>query len=62
MLDVIAVNIEKKTIRILSRARTPENAETIITMAVMRRGVDTEFYTTVPANKFKDGDDYFAEA
>ena len=48
LFDVIAVNIETGAERFMAEKKTKENAEAIITMAVMRRGVDEEFYKEVP--------------
>lgn len=58
LYDAIAVNIETKTVRVFDTNKTLPNAEAISAMAVMRRGVDEEFYTEVPAGQYKDGDKY----
>ena len=59
LFDVIEVRFAKpRTVRLIDTRKTERNAEAIINMAVMRRGVETSFYTTVPAGKFKDGDKY----
>ena len=55
--DVVAVNLETKKVRIIAADKNERNAEAIINMAVMRRGVETEFYTTVEAGRYHDGDD-----
>ncbi len=47
--DVIATNITTGARRILKRNKNESNAEAIVRMAVMRRGVDSEFYSVVPA-------------
>ncbi len=47
--DVIATNIATGARRILERDKDESNAEAIVRMAVMRRGVDSEFYSVVPA-------------
>ncbi len=47
--DVIATNITTGARRILERNKNESNAEAIVRMAVMRRGVDSEFYSVVPA-------------
>ncbi|MGA8615153.1 MAG: hypothetical protein WB760_26430 [Xanthobacteraceae bacterium] len=57
MFDVIAVQIKAPhTVRIMDRNMTSENAEAYIKMAVIRRGVDDEFFKAVPAAKYRDGD------
>jgi trimethylamine:corrinoid methyltransferase-like protein len=45
LYDVVAVNIKTGAERVLVTDTTERNAEAIIKMAVMRRGVDEEFYT-----------------
>lgn len=57
--DVIAVTIaEPRTVRLLAHDKDGRNAEAIIGMAVVRRGVRTEFYTTALHGKYRDGDEY----
>jgi len=56
--DVVAVNISTQKVRILAAQKSEENAEAIISMAVMRRGVGEEFYTEVPAGMYKEGDQW----
>ena len=48
LFDVVAVNIETKGRRLLDRAKTKEDAEASMMFAVVRRGVETEFYMVVP--------------
>lgn len=42
----------------LAPAKTFENAEAISKMAIMRRGLDEEFYAEVPTLTYKEGDIY----
>ena len=50
LVDVVAVQIKSPHARrVMDRGLTKENAEAYIKMAVMRRGVDEEFYTTQPS-------------
>lgn len=56
LYDVVAVNIETKRIRLFGERETLPNAEAIINMAVMRRGVDEEFYAEVPTGKYAEGE------
>jgi hypothetical protein len=49
LFDVIAVTIEPPhTKRLMAERKTEADAEAVIRMAVMRRGVDEEFYKAVP--------------
>lgn len=56
--DVVAVDIKTNEVRVFARNKTEENAEAIIGMAVARRGVETEFYTTTRPGQYDDGDKY----
>lgn len=56
MYDVVAVSIEHGTVRMMDRNLDEQNAEAVIRMAVMRRGVEEEFFSKAPAGKYKDGD------
>lgn len=58
MVDVIEVNISTKVVRVLASGKSEQNAEAIIEMAVMRRGVEDCFYKAVPADQYRDGDTY----
>lgn len=59
LYDVVAVNIKSGVVESLfGERKTLRNAEAIVTMAVMRRGVDEQFYAEVPTGKFKVGDRY----
>ena len=49
MFDVIAVNIKTGEKRIIDRNKSEKNAEAIVSMAVMRRGVEEEFFKAIPA-------------
>lgn len=58
-LDVIEVQIKAPhAIRIIDRNRDERNAEAVVNMAIMRRGVEDHFFTTVPAGKYRDGDHF----
>ena len=48
LFDVIAVNINTGTERFLDQRKTKPNAEAIVTMAVLRRGVEAEIFKAVP--------------
>ena len=44
--NVVAVNIKTGERRVLERNKSERDAEAIVNMAVMRRGVEEEFFTT----------------
>ena len=48
LFDVVAVNIATSEERNIASGKTLRNAEAIEMMAVMRRGVDVEFFAVVP--------------
>jgi hypothetical protein len=48
LYDVVAVNIKTGTKRPLATDKTERDAEAVIKMAVMRRGVQEEFYMAIP--------------
>lgn len=58
LFDTVAVNIKTKKVRIFGRNNDQRNADAIIRMAVMRRGVDEEFYVNTKTGKYNVGDDY----
>jgi hypothetical protein len=49
LFDVIATDIRTRASRVLDRDMTYEDAEAYVRMAVMRRGVEEEFFSAVPA-------------
>lgn len=57
LFDVIEVETAAPhRVRVLAANKTEENAEAIVRMAVMRRGVEHHFFTAAPPGKYKDGD------
>lgn len=56
MYDVVEVNIREKTVQVMERGKDKENAEAVMKMAVMRRGVDTSFFAVVLEGSYQDGD------
>jgi hypothetical protein len=58
LYDVVAVNIQSGRVRLMAEGKTRDNAEAVVTMAVMRRGVEEEFYAEVPAGAYHEGDDW----
>jgi len=63
LLDVVAVEMNSGRVsEILAIAKSERNAEAIITMAVVRRGVDTHFYQEIPTASKKVGDSIYDQA
>lgn len=58
LYDVVAVNLTTKRVRLLATEKTLENAGAIVTMAILRRGVEDEFFVGAPVGKYKDGDEW----
>lgn len=61
LYDVVGVSLNgsrspKGTVRIMATRETREEAEAFINMAVMRRGVEEEFFAKVPTGMYQDGD------
>ena len=56
LYDIVGVNIKTGTVRIMAREKTHENADEFVKMAVMRRGVDEEFFSEVIHGQYEDGD------
>lgn len=51
LFDVVAQNIKTGEQRFIARGKSEENADAIVMMAVMRRGVDEEFFAAIPAKR-----------
>jgi hypothetical protein len=51
LYDVLAVNIETREERVMATGLTAGNADACVAMAVMRRGVDVEFFKAVPSSE-----------
>jgi hypothetical protein len=59
MFDVVEVEIATgKITRVMERNKDDRNAEAIVNMAVVRRGVKEYFFARVIAGKYRDGDEY----
>lgn len=58
LFDVIAVNLETNTVRLIAQKKHERNAEAIVSMAVCRRGVEREFFGIIPSSTYQDGDTY----
>lgn len=53
LFDVLAVNISTGTKRIIAVEKTDRDADAIVSMAVMRRGVEEEYFESVPSGSVK---------
>jgi len=63
LYDVLEVSIRtSKVLGLMGERKTERNAEAIERMAVMRRGLKTSIYVTVPTGSKKVGDTYGARA
>ena len=54
--DVVAINVESRKVRMIAENKGEKAAEAIETMAVMRRGVEDEFFCVVPHGKYAEGE------
>lgn len=61
LFDVVAVDLKTYKVRFMAQGKTERNAEAVVTMAVMRRGVEDEFFVKVPAGTYAEGDTYGKE-
>lgn len=61
LFDVVAVNLDSNVVRLLDSGKTRENAEAIVKFAVMRRGLDEEFFAEVPMGQYRNGDQWSAK-
>ena len=59
MQDVLAVNLKTKQVRLLTeQPQTPDNAEAFVMMAVIRLGVEEEFFVAVEAGTYREDETY----
>lgn len=59
LYDVIEVGMKKPhPVRIIDRDKAMKDADAIVKMAVMRRGVEAHFFTTVEPGAYSDGEPY----
>lgn len=52
--DVVAVNIKTNAHRFLAEGKTLCDAHAVMDIAIMRHGVDVEFYKVVAAGTYSD--------
>jgi hypothetical protein len=59
LYDVIEVSIQKPhKVVVIDTLKSAKNADAIVNMAVMRRGVEQSFFATARAGQYRDGDLY----
>jgi hypothetical protein len=51
LYDVVAIRYDTRARRTLAERKTLEDADAVIKMAVIRRGVEEEFYKAVPIHE-----------
>jgi len=56
LYDVAAVSLEAGTVRLIETRKPRREAEAIVTMAVIRRGIDQEFFVEVAAGSYQEGE------
>jgi len=58
LFDVVAVSLSTHRVRLMAQGKTERDADAIICMAVMRRGVQEEFTSAVPQGMYAEGDEW----
>lgn len=58
LYDIVAVDLKTNKVRLIAEGKTLRNAEAIVEMAVMRRGVTTEFFAEVRAGSYTEGEEW----
>lgn len=61
LYDVVAVNLETKVVRLVAEGKTALDAAAVVTMAVLRRGVDQEFFMEVPAGSYQEAEQWVGQ-
>jgi hypothetical protein len=57
MYDVIEIQTAAPhSVRVLAINKDQKNAEAIVALSIIRRGLDGKFYSIETAGKYKDGD------
>lgn len=56
--DAVAVDLTTNKVRIMERNLDGPNVDAFCNMAVMRRGVQDEFFAPTTAGKYNEGDDW----
>ena len=61
LFDVVAVDLKSNQILWVERKKTLPNAEAIVSMAVMRQGVEDRFFAPVAHGTYNEGDRWEGE-
>ena len=56
LFDVVAVDLVTRRVRLMGEGKTLDNAEAVVKLAVMRRGVEDAFFVAVATQTYKEGD------
>lgn len=54
--DVLRVDLATKVVTVLERDKSQQSAALSETVAVMRSGVENQFFVTAPTGQYNDGD------
>ena len=60
LFDVIAVELDLNTVRLMNEGLLWGEAEAVVNLAVLRRGVDSEFFVAAKTGTYQTGDIYGA--
>ena len=56
LYDVVGVNLKTKLVRFMAQGEDETNAEAVVKIAVIRRGVEEEFFVEVPEGSYEEGE------
>lgn len=60
LFDVIEVSLQAPhQVRVMEQHKNERDADAIVKLAVMRRGVGPHFFVAVPAGEYTDGDQWY---
>lgn len=60
MFDVVKVEYlrEPSRVTVIARDKDARNAEAVVSLAVMRQGVNGQFFAVVAPDRYRDGDEW----
>lgn len=61
VFDTVAINRKTNKVRIFERGKEYGNAEAIMKMAIMRRGLDEELYAVTTPGLYEEGDKWHGD-
>jgi hypothetical protein len=56
--DVLAIRLDDYSVRFLAENENADDAEAIMNFAIIRRGLDEEFYAIRPHGEYKAGEKF----